>query len=269
MQPLNYDYDPYARGSRVMLMPTAGDVQVPTSTGVAMGRVSGIYGSWLRDESLPAEFGWREMFLPDERFGTSIDEHLIDTYVVEGDPFTQRFPDNPVSQNVIYDIDNVSDGASEFSCGGLDWSGLFNESGCPQEVQGQDVFFPVPTPEPGKELRINLPREDGSYDGIRIPVLRPAGQHGIYNSQSFREFDNDTYMVNFTLRYLGSRGTLVEHEMGCDCSATSLTQFRLNGDPQTPALVDRACTTEDIKLCDEECYGWGIETPVERECWTE
>ena len=134
---------------------------------------------------------------------------------------------------------------------------------------GQEVFFPLPTPEPGKELRINIEREDGSYDGFRIPVLRPAGQHGIYNAQAFRVFDSDAFMVNFTVRYLGSRGDLVEHEQGCDCTATEITEFLLNGEAQTPGLSDRECTDLDVNVCSEECSDWGIETPVVRECVTE
>ena len=57
MEPLDYSYDEDARGTRVLMMPTAGDTIVPVYTGVAMGRVSGLFGLWLRDESLPPEQG--------------------------------------------------------------------------------------------------------------------------------------------------------------------------------------------------------------------
>ena len=90
------------------MMPTAGDINVPVNTGIAMGRVSGLLGSWRRDESIPQEYGWRELFKPDERFGKSPDEYLIDVYAVEGDGRMQRYADNPTNPNVIFDVDNVA-----------------------------------------------------------------------------------------------------------------------------------------------------------------
>ena len=194
------------------MMPTAGDVNVPVNTGIAMGRVSGHFGSWLRDEEqYPAEYGWREIFMPDERYGVSVDQHLVDTYVIEGDAMLQRYGDNPVNPNVLYDVDNVSDGLADFSCGDSDWSAMIGEHECPEEVEGQEIYFDVPNSEEGKALRINREREDGSYDAFRVPLLRPAGQHVTYNAQVFGTFDADAYMVNFTVQYLGTRGGQVEH----------------------------------------------------------
>ena len=42
-----------------------------TSTGIAMARTAGVLGSWLRDEEIDAAYGWREMFVPDERLDHS------------------------------------------------------------------------------------------------------------------------------------------------------------------------------------------------------
>ena len=175
LEPLNFDYDPYARGTHVLMMPTAGDVNVPVNTGIAMGRVSGHFGSWLRDEEqYPAEYGWREIFMPDERYGVSVDQHLVDTYVIEGDAMLQRYGTIPINPNVLYDVDDISDGVAEFSCGPSDWSALIGENECPDDVQGQEIFYDVPNSEPGKALRINRAREDGSYDSFRVPLLRPV-----------------------------------------------------------------------------------------------
>ncbi|MEC7983547.1 MAG: hypothetical protein VX278_00200 [Myxococcota bacterium] len=252
------------------MMPTAGDVNVPVNTGIAMGRVSGLLGSWLRDpDQYGPEYGWREMFVPDERYGVSVDQFLIDTYAIEGDALLQRFGDNPINPNVLYDVDNVSDGDSQFSCGDSDWSAMIGENECPPEVQGQEVFFDVPNPEEGKELRLNWEREDGTFDAFRLPLLRPAGQHGIYNAQPFRVFDNDAYMVNFTIQYLGTRGGAVEHYSGCDCSASQITQMYRNGEEIYPSFDGEACTEGDLKLCSEECTGWGIQTPDVVECTSE
>ena len=124
---------------------------------------------------------------------------------------------------------------------------------------------------------MNREREDGGFDALRVPLLRPAGQHCIYNAQSFRVFDNDAYMVNFTLRFLGSRGRRVDEVPGCDCSGL-LANFRFNGFAAYPAF-DNACLADDpeiddieepentMNVCSPACLeAWGIRTPAEAEC---
>ena len=173
---------------------------------------------------------------------------------------------DPVNPNVLYDVDDVSDGTAAFSCGPDDWSALIGENECPPEFDGQDVLFDVPNPEPGNALRQNRARDDGSFDAFRLPLLRPGGQHGIYNSQAFRVFDADAYMVDFTVRFLGTRGGDVSHESGCDCSASRLPNFQVGGEPDTPAL-GRSCTSTDLNLCSRSCTAsWGIQTPKVASC---
>jgi hypothetical protein len=243
-------------------MPTLGDNNVPVATGVSQGRASGLLGSWQRDEArFGPEVGWREIFAVDPRYGRSIERELEARYVIEGDHRFQRYAENPVNPDVLYDIDNVSDGAMQFSCGDSDWSASIGENECPADVAGQEVFFDVPNPEPGNELRINRPRGDGTYDAFRVPMLRPAGQHGIYNAQPFREFDADAFMVNFTSRFLGSRGRLVDHPAACDCNASRIPQYTLDGFNEFPG-IQRACTPDDLNVCSAACAeAWGIVTP--------
>ena len=168
--------------------------------------------------------------------------------------------------HVVYDIDNVSDGLAEYTCGDSDWSAYIGENGCLDAYRGEDIFFTVPTPERGQELRWDRPRGDGTSDAIRVPLLRPIGQHGIYNSQSFRVFDNDSYMVNFTVRFLGSRGANTTHEAACDCSAADLSTFTVNGEPSSPGL-DAVCTVDDVKVCSADCAAaWGLLPPPIAEC---
>jgi hypothetical protein len=271
LQPLDVSYDPFTVGgnTHVLLMPTAGDANVPVNTGVHMGRVSGLFGSWLRDESLGPEVGWREYFVAPERLGATVDRWLADRYVMEGDPRLQRFPDNPLNTEVVYDADDVSDGAAAFSCGPSDWSAIIGENNCPPELAGQEVFFPVPHPAPGGALRLDHDRGDGTFDAFRVPLLRPGGQHGIYNAQSFRPFDADGYMVDFTVRFLATGGRDVGHEAGCDCSASAIGNFTLNGEPREPGL-NRQCTEDDLNVCSPACAAaWGIRTPVEAACEVE
>jgi hypothetical protein len=269
LDPLDSSYDPNAaiRRTRVLVMPTVGDNNVPVSTGVALARTSGLLGSWVRDESISAEFGWRELFVPDPRYGRSVERELEARFVVEGDHRFERFPDVDFNREVLYDIDNVSDGTASFSCGPSDWSATNRENGCAEDVLGQEVFFDVPNPEPGNELRVNRPRGDGTFDAFRVPMLRPIGQHGIYNAQPFREFDADAFMVNFTSRFLGTRGRAVDHPAGCDCSAAALPAFSLNGRSQSPG-IRRPCTENDMNLCSPECAeAWGFNhQPAEAAC---
>ncbi len=266
LEPLDVPYDPHRDGgnTRVLYMPTTGDHQVPVHTGVAMARAGGALGSWLRDESIGAEHGWRELFVPDPRYGVSPDQYLVDTWVIEGDDRLQRYADNPTNPNALFDVDDVSDGSALFSCGPSDWSAIIGENECPDEVDGEEVLFGVPAGE--EPLRQDVPRIDGGYDSLRIPLLRPAGQHGIYNAQAFRVFDADAFMVNHTIRFLGSRGVDVWHVPGCDCSASAIPSYTLAGEESHPGL-ERACTEDDLKLCDESCAeDWGIVTPDSVEC---
>lgn len=265
MEPLDVSaYDPYARGgdTHVLMMPTAGDNNVPVHTGIAMARVSGLLGSWRREPELfGPEVGWRELHAPIARFGMSADDWMIAHYVQEGDARLQRFPEYTDNPNVIWDADDVGDGLTAFSCGPSDWSALIGENRCPPEIAGQEVFFDVPSPEAGQALRLDRQRADGTFDAFRVPLLRPAGQHGIYNAQSFRRFDNDAFMVDFTVRFLGTGGGSVAHAPGCDCSASDVGHFELDGAARYPAQ-GRECTAGDMKVCDPTCAAaWGLRTP--------
>jgi hypothetical protein len=274
IDPLDVSYDPFAQGgnTHVLLMPTVGDPQVPVSTGIHMGRVSGLFGSWLRDEANHGpEVGWRAYFEPNPKWGMTVDAWMRQNFVMEADWRLQRF-DQPefLNPNVLYDPDNVSDGATRFSCGPTDWSALNGEHRCPDDLRGvfdgEEIFFDVPNPEPGQEMRLNHARDDGTYDAFRVPLLRPAGQHGIYNAQSFRVFDNDAFMVNFTSRFLATGGADASHEPGCDCSASAVGNITRDGAPYFAGL-GRQCTTDDLKVCDATCAAaWGIQTPVEAAC---
>ncbi len=270
-EPLDTSYDRTRppRRTRVLVMPTAGDFTVPVNTGVALGRAAGLLGSWRRDETLPAEQGWRQLFAPDPRYGKSVDQHLVDEYVVEGDTRYRRFVDPAFGVEVPSDVDDDSDGTLAFGCGDADWSSKSGETRCPAELRGRtpEAFFQVRSPGPGKALRMRLERAEGGNDAFRVPVLRPHGQHGIYNAQPFRRFDADAYMVNFTLRFLGSRGRDVSHAAGCDCSGTAVPASTLGGAPVHPGLRDRACTPGDLRLCSASCAGqWGLSTPEAVSC---
>ncbi len=252
-----------------LLMPTAGDMQVPVNTGIAEGRTGGVLGSWFRDESLPAEHGWRALFLPDERWGHSADQELIERYVIEGVPRLERFGDaNEQLRHpaVLFDIEDLSDGTAVWTClkeesNEGDWSG--DEYQCPEDLKSSDdPTFTIPTASPGASLRATLERSDGTFDAMRIPMMRPTGQHIIYNAQPFRAFDMDAFMVNLTGQFLGSGGRALPEPTGCDCSAQSIPSWEAYGLPHYPELKGKPCEPDDLNLCSESCAeAWGITTP--------
>ncbi len=265
--PIEAPYDPaWWPGRRhTLMMPTIGDTQVPTATGVAMGRAAGLLGSYQREpEKYAPEHGWRELFTPDPRYGVSREQWLIDNYVVEGDWRMQRWAGFDSNPHVLFDPDDVSDGSAAFSClHSDDWSADNGEFRCPAEIDDTPTLFDVPGPDPGEALRAERQRADGSYDALRIPLLRPAGQHGIYNPQPFRLFDADAYMVNFTARFLASRGSDTSHESGCDCAYVERPVFESRGRRVWPGIEDvPACPDDDTdygRACSAACASaWGL-----------
>jgi len=167
---------------------------------------------------------------------------------------------------VLFDPDDVSDGSARFSCRHEDdWSAANGEFRCPVELDDTPTLFSVPHSSPGEQLRLDRRRADGSYDAFRIPLLRPAGQHGIYNPQPFRAFDADAYMVNFVARYMATRGRAVTHEAGCDCAYVTRPSFQINGGAAWPGIEDvAACPDNDRRYghaCSPACSAaWGLAT---------
>ena len=99
-------------------------------------------------------------------------------------------------------------------------------------------------------------------------MLRPAGQHGIYNAQPFRFFDHDAYAANFTVRFLATGGARVDEAPGCDCSASAVPSYTLNGQLDFEnSTANGRCTANDFKVCSSDCAAaWGIKTPENVEC---
>lgn len=265
--PILAPYDPawWPGRTHVLVMPTVGDGEVPAATGVSLARTSGLLGSYRRDPArFPAENGWRELFAPDPRYGVSIERWLADRWVIEGDHRFQRFAGYDVNPNVLFDPDDVSDGTARFSClHAADWSADNGEFRCPAELDDKDVTFGVPHPPAGKALRRDRLRADGTLDAFRIPLLRPAGQHGIYNPQPFRAFDADAFMVNTTARFMASRARNLKHEAGCDCAYAARPEFEISGKPAAPGVEDVPTCPDGNpaygKVCSASCAtAWGL-----------
>lgn len=245
---LDFSYDPSARPGRkhVMVMPTAGDMVVPANVAITQARTAGLFGSWRRDPNVAPEYGWRQLFVPDPRYGKSVDRMLVDTYAVENLHRLGRYPDNPKNAYVNYDLDDLSDGRAVYSC---------SEFPCGDGVAADDTFH-VPGPGLGLGLRATHRRDDGTFDGMRMPYLSPHGQHGLNDAQGVRAFDADAHAVNLVTRYLRSRGREIELSPDCHCSASSLVTTSLDGQP-VQFSEEPPCTNEGgkikVKLCSDAC----------------
>jgi hypothetical protein len=231
------------RENHVLVMPTGGDTVVPVNTAIASARIAGLFGSWKRDDSVGPEYGWRKLFVPDPRYGKSIDRWLVDTYVIENQPRLQRNAGNDKTAKVLFDVDDLSEGRSVFPC---------SEFGC-EKGDKTDVF---PLARPKTPLRATHTRADGSVDAMRIPVLHPVGQHGLYNAQRVRAWDADAFGVNLVTRYMLTRGRAIELSPDCHCSATTAPKYLLDGAEKTysdEAPCENTDTDIKIKLCTPEC----------------
>lgn len=240
------------------MIPTGGDTVVPVNAAIAMARTAGLFGSWRRDPSVPAEYGWRKLFVPDPRYGKSIDRWLVDTHVIENQPRLLRNAANPKNPKVLLDVDDLSEGRSVFPC---------SEFSCLPGVADTETFGLV---RPIAPLRATHTRPDGSIDAMRIPILHPVGQHGFYNAQKVRAFDGDAHGVNLATLFMVSRGRVVDLAPDCHCSASATPKYLLDGKEQVysdEGPCENTATDVKIKLCSPACAATlGMSTPAEVSC---
>jgi hypothetical protein len=142
--------------ANVLMMPTVGDDVVPIATGIALARSARLFPT-------------RES---DPRYGTSVDQWLIDNGVVHGyeefGPFT-----NDAGEPVLFDVEDFDDG--------LD--------GAPSD-----------TP-----LRATVETASGT-SGVRVIYANPRGSHGWRTPDPDAVFDIDTFATMQSAHYLASGG---------------------------------------------------------------
>jgi hypothetical protein len=160
----HYFLDPFPElgTQNVLIMPTPGDDQVPVNAGVALGRIAGVV-PWDR---------------VDDRYGTTVDQWLIDRQVVRGSE--ERGPwvgsdGNPA----LFDIDDLDDGTDAY--------------GAPSDAP----------------LRMVVPTSAG-VSGFRMPYVRPTGTHGFGPPDPTLDFDINTYALTQIADYLVNRGQILE-----------------------------------------------------------
>jgi hypothetical protein len=253
------------RENHVFVMPTSGDMVVPVNTAIASARTAGLFGSFLRDENLPAEHGWRKLLAPDARYGMPIDRWLVANHVIENMPRFGRQVQNANNPRVVYDVDNLSEGRVRYACEG---SVVALETFPCSEGTAPNSSFGIPHPE--KPLRATLPKAGGGFDMMRIPLLDPTDRHGFWNSQMVRAYDSDSHTMNLVTRYMLSRGRETELDADCACSATEAARFYLGSDEKVFSK-DGTCVNDAqktrINLCSAACTATlGLWTRPEVRC---
>jgi len=159
------DYDLAEPGANVLLMPTVGDDGVPVSTGIAGARAAGLI----------------DLYTVDPRYGKTVNEVLIDNYIVEGLSRMRRFQE----REVLMDPENHSQGRFEPG---------------------------VPRLDPPLRLTRNTGR---GLQALRIAYVHPRGQHCFGLPDPDRAFDMDLFLDHLLLRFLQTRGREIRDDDLC------------------------------------------------------
>ncbi len=173
--PLDFDYDEDATpGVNVLVIPTAGDMNVPVNTGIAMARAANMI----------------ELYEPNPDYagsdleGRSENRALIDTWTVESIECLPRWR-NPEGAPVLFDIDDLSDGK-------LDWQ--------PPTMQSAYGVPPL-------RVTAKATHPQGGEHGMRLPLLERRGTHGFQPPNPASTFDIDNYMNTLVYAYFANGGT--------------------------------------------------------------
>jgi hypothetical protein len=131
--PLYKDYPGVARDTRLGLVVTIGDMNVPISTGASFGRAAGLI-PYHHDET-------------DPRYRMTPHQVLVDSYVLEGLERLRRFDREPFNDDreILLDPDYLSEGTDEFDAPTLEHP---LRLGLAHPDEGQSVIrflYPRPT----------------------------------------------------------------------------------------------------------------------------
>lgn len=154
----------------IAIVPTPGDSIVNVNTGIALGRAAGLI----------------DFQTVDERYGTTVDQWLIDRKVVHGleqyGPYT-----NSAGESVLFDADDLDDGTD----------GLEAPSDAP--------------------LRATVETEAG-VSAFRLPYVKTTGSHGFALPTPSAPFDINTFSVSQIAWFFATEG---QEFVDDPCLATS------------------------------------------------
>lgn len=202
------------RFTNVLHIPTVGDTNVSISGGVAMARAAGLMPTTPQDArdshlrygrpsvTYSAADGYDTWYASRASWDqyvnniTATDDMtpnqlLIDNYVLEGIDKIHRWGD----QDMLFDPDNLDDDL--------------------------DAFAAPHLPDP---LRITR-RTSSGISAVRIPFMKPEGEHGFGSPSPDKQFDIDSYMHNLIGHYGRTGGMeLIEDPCLADWSCGFLPQ---------------------------------------------
>lgn len=169
LRPISYHYETrIAHGANVLVVPTIGDTNVPIDTGIAIARAAGIIPLFEPDPRYPDP--------SDPSRSLSANQVLIRNYVVEGIDKLNRFTHPKTGKGILFDPDNLSEGRDGYGA-----------------------------PRLNPPLRLTVSTDTG-VAGMRIPYVKPTGDHGFETPNPSLQFDIHTYMVNLIGLYFRSQG---------------------------------------------------------------
>jgi hypothetical protein len=241
-EPLEYPLMGEKTGAHALIITTAGDMQVPVSTGLTMGRSAG-FVSYRR---------------VDTRYGVPPNQVLIDTYTAEAVAALGRHVAGDNGEGVVLDVENFSQGTDVWGanqpridvplrlvgkerlvCPDPNDSGLYvRASGGKGNCQVEDLggwsgkIFPLPVPKGAHGFP--LPGELTDMAIARCRQACPEGETCDCTSVIGETFDVGYFMLNATGRYLRTWGQelnfdLCNHNDSCE----DLEYLRTVPEPRT------------------------------------
>ena len=189
-QPLDFSYDPEAEpGANVLVIPTAGDMNVPVNTGIQIARAAGMIEL---EAPNPAYNGTPLAGMSDNRV-------LIATSTVESIECLPRWR-SPDGTPVLFDIDDLSEGQTPW-----------------QSPTMASEYKLAP-------LRITMAAAHGGEHGMRLPLLERRGTHGFEPPKPDHAFDIDNYMNNLVYAYFYADGAEIpDHPCLADSSCNAVS----------------------------------------------
>jgi hypothetical protein len=217
MQPFDYPNKGDRTGARFLIVTTTGDMNVPASSGITVGRAAGVI-DYLYD---------------DDRYGKPVNQVLLDTYSAEAVNTLQRFTyANPPENEEIRAL-----------------LGLDGTLGVHMDVEnfsgGEDIWGDnIPRLEQGLHLIMQKDmwgNDLGGFSGAIFPYAIPQGQHG---------FALPGEMTDWAIKIC----KLQKGDSDPSCSETAMVgntydvgwamfhlfgQYILHGDTQSPIMEER------------------------------
>jgi hypothetical protein len=173
--PLSFPYEDerFQTGNTNLLMiGTVGDQTVPISSSIAIARAAGV----LDLENKQVDYEKTE------------NQFLVDTFVYEGVPWFDRFPDHP---NTLFDADDLDEGA-------------FRSPNAPED--------PDPNMDAETPLRATIQTNGDGLSGLRLPYLATDGEHTFNAPNPSAAFDVPSFMHNQVGWYLLTSGQEIKND---------------------------------------------------------